>query len=203
MKELLFGTTNQAKLLQVRGALLAAGINVYGISDKGNLPDIVEDGRTASENAKKKAIAYAKALQKIVFSMDNALYLKGLSDDKQPGLHVRRINGTSERPTDEEILRYYSKLIANLGGKIDGYWEYGICIAAPKGQYRETVIRTPRTYVSNPSKVIQPGYPLESLQIDPESGKYMSELTRKEQDIFWQKAIGEKLLEFVKSVDFT
>ncbi|HET7098984.1 MAG TPA: non-canonical purine NTP pyrophosphatase [Patescibacteria group bacterium] len=201
MKEIIFGTTNEAKIKQIKGALSPAGVIVEGIQNKESLPEVVEDGKTAVENARKKAIAYAKTLGKPVFSMDNALYLDGLPPEKQPGLNVRRINGYTERPTDEQMINYYSKLIASLGNRIDGYWEYGVCIAAPDGRYQETIIKTPRIYVSEPSSVIQNGYPLESLQIEPVSGKYMSELTQGEQDMFWQKAIGQPLLEFVQSVN--
>ena len=201
MKELIFGTTNPAKVLQIRGALAPAGIDVNGVVDKSVLPEVVEDGKTANENARKKALAYAKALNKTVFSMDNALYIDGLPDDKQPALNVRRIGGLTAT-TDEEMIEYYSKLIDSLGGKAEGYWEFGICIATSDGEYRETTIRSPRTFVSTPTTNRQAGYPLESIQIDPASNKYIADMTQTEQDTFWQQAIGEKLLEFVKGVKF-
>ena len=201
MREILFGTTNEAKIRQVGGALAPAHIKVRGVANKEILPDVEENGKTAVENARKKALAYAKFLGELVFSMDNALYLEGLPAEKQPGLNVRRINGYTERPTDEQMIAYYSQLIASLGKRINGYWEYGVCIATPDGRYQETIIKAPRIYVSEPSSIIQSGYPLESLQIEPESGKYMSELTQEEQDAFWQKDIGKPLLEFVQSIN--
>lgn len=201
MKKLTFGTTNEAKIKQVRGALAPSGIEVNGVADKSLLPEVVEDGKTANENARKKALAYAKCLGKTVFSMDNALYINGLASDKQPALNVRRIDGHLAT-TDEEMIEYYSKLIESLGGKTEGYWEFGICIATPQGEYRETTIKSPRTFVSTQTTNRQAGYPLESIQIDPTSGKYIADMTQEEQDIFWQQAIGKKLLEFVKSVDF-
>lgn len=200
MKEIVFGTTNEAKIKQVRGALVPAGIAVEGVKDKSILPEVVEDGKTASENARKKSLAYAKALGRTVFSMDNALYFEGLPAERQPGLNVRRINGTSERPTDEQMLEYYSKLIGELGGRINGYWEFGICIANPQGEYEETLIKSPRIFVSEPSKSMVVGYPLESIQIEPESGRYIAEMSQDEQDLFWQNAIGKPLVEFVQNV---
>lgn len=201
IKELIFGTTNHAKVLQIRGVLSPAGINIEGVADKNMLPEVIEDGKTANENARKKALAYAKALNKTVFSMDNALYINGLSDDRQPALNVRRIDGKTAT-TDEEMIEYYSKLIESLGGKAEGYWEFGICIATPEGNYKETTIKSPRTFVSTPTTSRQAGYPLESIQIDPASGKYIADMTQEEQDTFWQQAIGEKLLEFVQSIEF-
>ncbi len=201
IKELIFGTTNEAKIKQIRGALAPAGIDVNGVIDKSMLPEVIEDGKTANENASKKALVYAKALGKTVFSMDNALYINGIANDKQPALNVRRIDGKTAT-TDEEMIEYYSKLIDSLGGKAEGYWEFGICIATPEGDYKETTIKSPRTFVSTPTTNRQAGYPLESIQIDPATGKYIADMTQQEQDIFWQQAIGEKLLKFVKSVEF-
>jgi hypothetical protein len=42
---------------------------------------------------------------------------------------------------------------------------------------------------------------LESIQIDPETGKYISEMTTEEQAEFWQRTLGSKLCSFVKSID--
>ena len=47
--------------------------------------------------------------------MDNNLYIEGLPDEKQPGTHVRRING--KELNDEEMIEYYSKLGNEYGGK--------------------------------------------------------------------------------------
>lgn len=127
MKTIVMGTTNPAKIAQVRDALASAGIHVEGVADKKLLPEVVEDGVTVQENARKKAIAYAKALQKTVLSMDNALFLEGLAPKDQPGIHVRRIGG-SFAATDEELLDHGRKLVESLGGKVIGYWEYGICM---------------------------------------------------------------------------
>lgn len=201
MKKFIFGTTNQAKVLQMRGVLAPAGIDIKGVADKSMLPEVVEDGKTANENARKKALAYAKALNKTVFSMDNALYINGLPDDKQPALNVRRIDGKTAT-TDEEMIEYYSKLIDSLGGKAEGYWESGVCIATPEGEYKEITIISLRKFVSIPTNKRQTGYPLESIQIDPDTDKYIADMTQEEQDLFWQKAIGDKLLEFVKSLEF-
>lgn len=54
MCQLIIGTTNEAKVKQIRGALLPLGIEIKGVEDKSLLPDVKEDGATAQENAKKK-----------------------------------------------------------------------------------------------------------------------------------------------------
>jgi len=202
MKDLIFGTTNPAKIMQIQGALKLLKINVIGLPEFARQISVVEDGETAQINARKKALAYSAAIKQPVLSMDNALFLDGLSSDMQPGIHVRRIGNGKERPSDDELLAYYSKLISHLGERISGRWEYALCYARPDGTSEETTIKSSRVFVSKPSLKTVAGYPLESLQIDMESGKYISEMTQVEQDEFWQRSIGKKLADFVKSLNY-
>ncbi|OGZ03893.1 MAG: hypothetical protein A2648_00625 [Candidatus Lloydbacteria bacterium RIFCSPHIGHO2_01_FULL_41_20] len=199
MKTLTIGTTNPAKIAQIRDALSSVEVVIEGIVDKKVLPPVTEDGRTVQENARKKALTYARALGRIVLSMDNALFLDGLAPENQPGIHVRRIGGL-EASTDTELLEHGVALIGSLGGKTTGYWEYGICIANPEGQIWETTLKTPRVFTSKPSMKVVYGYPLESIQIDPETGMYISEMTAEEQAAFWQKTLGKPLATFVSEV---
>lgn len=197
IKKITVATTNKAKIDQIRGALMPLGIEVVGAE---NLPDIQEIGETALQYAHIKATEYVKQLKTRVLSMDNALYFEGLLEDKQPGLHVRRINKNNYRPTDVELLTYYSSLVLSLGERVNARWEFGICVANQDGICHETTIVSPRIFISTPSKIIVPGYPLESIQIDPGSGKIVSEMTQVQQDTFWQKAIGKQLCEFVATL---
>lgn len=203
--EIIFGTKNEAKVKQVQGALAPISVSVRGLDEHTNIPVVVEDGNTVQENARKKALAYAKALGEAVISMDNALYLDGLKDEEQPGMNVRRIpSSKSERPTDEELLRYYQKLVRNRfpEGKTMSTWHYGVCVATPDGRFREmTVISPPRVFTSTRSTTVIPGYPLESLQTNPATGKYVSEMTREEQDAHWKASIGGPLQTFIRNID--
>lgn len=201
MKEIIFGTTNEAKVNQVRGALLPANITVLGVSPETKLPDIAEDGHTAIENARQKATAYAAALGKPVLSMDNALYINGLAPELQPGLYVRRVDRLGNRPTDADLLNHYSQLFDSLGNNITGYWEYGLCLATPEGKVFEISLKSNRIFTSHPSDILLAGLPLASLSIEPATGKYISELTQDEQDIFWQRQIGDPLLKFLQSIN--
>ncbi|MBU1292090.1 hypothetical protein KKH07_01195 [Patescibacteria group bacterium] len=199
MQQIIVGTKNKAKLAQIKGALASLQLNIVGLSDN-NLPSIEEDGKTAQENAKKKALVYAKVLGQPVLSMDNALYFEGLSDEEQPGINVRRIKGRSDRPTDNELLEYYSKLVEELGDKVNAHWDFAICFAYPDEKVHETTIVSPRIFTSKISSKVIEGYPLESIQIDPKTDKYISEMTQEEQDVFWQEVIGKKLCQFIKSI---
>ncbi|TSA44356.1 hypothetical protein D4R51_03950 [bacterium] len=201
LKKITFGTTNEAKVKQIQGALAPIGVEVVGAINKSSLPP-VEDGKTAQENARKKALTYAKALNTTVLSMDNALYFDELSTEEQPGLNVRRINSNGEKATDEEMRIYYAELIRRFGETTTGHWKFGICAATPEGKFEETTIVSPRIFTSVPSPKTVPGYPLESIQIDPQTEKYISEMSQEEQDLFWQRAIGKPLQDFIKRIEF-
>jgi inosine/xanthosine triphosphate pyrophosphatase family protein len=200
--KLIIGTRNQAKIDQVKSALKGWEIDIDGLPNNINFPPITEDGPTAVANARKKALTYAKLIGQPVFSMDNTLYFEGLSNDHQPGLNVRRIGSGSARLSDLEAVEYYAKIIKSVGDRIVGYWEYGLCLARPDGQTKETTFRSPRTFVSEPSPKVIAGYPLESLQIDPGTGKYSSEVTAEERDKFYQgsETTGQKLRDFIASL---
>ena len=198
---LIIGTKNKAKIEQIKSALNSLNFDIQELPDQ-EFPEISENGKTALDNARLKALAYAKLIGQPVFSMDNALYLEGLDDARQPGTHVRHIGNRKDRPSDQEIIDYYSKLITELGDKIKGYWEYGVCVAAPDGKTQETVFRSSRIFVSCPSSLVIDGYPLESLQIDPDSGKYSSEMTQSEKNTFYleRSVTGQKLREFITNL---
>lgn len=194
---LIIGTKNKAKIEAIKSALQPLGLDVQGLPDQ-EFPEVEEDGQNVSENARGKAIFYSRAISQPVLSIDNALYFDGLAPDKQPGLNTRHIKGRANRLSDAEMLEYYLKLITDLGGRVAGYWEYGVCLAYPDGQNEVMDFKSPRLFVSPASPKMIPGYPLESVQIDPASGRYISEMSKIERDIFWQKTIGQELREFIK-----
>jgi inosine/xanthosine triphosphate pyrophosphatase family protein len=197
MKEVAYGTSNPAKVAQVRDLLQPIGFTVKSLADFDSQITVEEDGKTAEENAVKKAVTYAEELNTTVLSMDVALYFNDLPDDEQPGLHVRRISGKT-RPNDQEMLDYYAALAASMGDRVKGYWRYAFALAWPDGRQESFTHDTPRIFVSKSSDKMVEGFPLESLQIDPISGKYISEMDKEEIAEFWRSSIGIPLIQFIQ-----
>lgn len=197
MNDVIYGTTNPAKVAQVKDVLEPVGFRIRSLADFDKKIVFEEDGHTAEENARKKATAYAQELGEPVLSMDVALYIHGLPDDQQPGLHVRRIEN-NERASDEQLVEYYSKVVSDLGRRVDAYWRYAFALAWPDGKCVSFNHDSPRIFVAQPSKKIVEGYPTESLMLDPDSGKYISELSPDEMADFWRKTVGGPLVTFVK-----
>ena len=100
--KVLFATTNPAKIKKYVDKLKEKDIEILTIKDLGINLKPEETGKNAIENAYIKAKTYYDKTKIISIGMDNNLYIEGLPDEKQPGTHVRRING--KELNDEETL---------------------------------------------------------------------------------------------------
>ncbi|MDD3285663.1 MAG: non-canonical purine NTP pyrophosphatase [Patescibacteria group bacterium] len=198
---LIMGTKNQAKVEQIRGILEALDIDLQ-VLPAGEYDEAAENADNAVENAAAKARHYSSILGLPVLSMDNALYFKDLPNEAQPGINVRRLPGAGSRPSDSQLLHYYKELVASLGGQAEAYWEYGLALAYPDGAVETALVRSPRIFVSQPSLALIPGYPLESIQIDPSSGIYIAAMNAVERTNYWQKSIGRGIRSFIENSRF-
>lgn len=180
MKELLFATGNKSKAKRFTKGLLANDIKVLTLEDVNINIEVEENGTTAIENALIKARAYAKETNLPVFAMDDTLYLENVPEDKQPGMYVRRVNG--KRLTDEEMIEYYSNLAKEYGtnGLITGRWIYGMALISNGHEYTYTWSKENFYITSTPSKIINPGYPLNTISINIKLNKYFTEITEED-----------------------
>ena len=112
--------------------------------------------------------------------MDNNLFIEELPEEKQPGTHVRRING--KELTDEEMIKYYTNLVKENGGKLTAKWVYGMVIYDGKEPKQYTWAKDHFYFVDEPCEKRTPGYPLDSISIMPEYNKYFVELTQEEKN---------------------
>lgn len=180
MKEILFATGNKSKAKRFTKGLLANDIKVLTLEDVPINIEVEENGTTAIENALIKARGYAKETNLPVFAMDDTLYLENVPEDKQPGMYVRRVNG--KRLTDEEMIEYYSNLAKEYGtnGLITGRWIYGMALISNGHEYTYTWSKENFYITSTPSKIINPGYPLNTISINIKLNKYFTEITEED-----------------------
>ena len=149
--------------------LMHLGLGSLRIDERGNHP---------LENARIKALAYYDILQSPVFSCDSGLFIEGLSNKLQPGVHIRRVNG--QELTDEEMLDYYSSLAASLGGKVKAWYKNAICLVLDSQtiyQYDGTDMASEAFYiVSQPHHMRIKGFPLDSLSVHCKKNRYYLDL---------------------------
>lgn len=194
---ILYGTGNPAKLASMQKRLSDLGIELIGLKDvAGKVPDIVEDGTTPLENARKKALGYYRAFGIPVFSCDSGLYLDGVTDEEQPGVHVRTVSG--KYLTDEEMLLHYSSL-ARKYGNLTARYRNAICLVLGEGEVyeamEESMASEPFRITAVPHEKRKAGFPLDSLSVDIKTGKYYYDLAEERLD---QVAVEDGFREFFR-----
>lgn len=151
------------------------GMDVVGLKELGlPIPEVAETGTNPLENAKLKAEKYFETFSMPVFSCDSGLYFDELEKQEQPGIHVRRIKG--KRLTDEEMITYYTDLARSHGGHLTGRYRNAIYfIWDLEHQFwgmDQSIETDPFLLVTKPHPKRNPGFPLDSVSVDPASGKY-------------------------------
>ncbi len=91
MNRIIFATKNKGKLKEINALLAEMNLLVLSMEEAGIVTDVVEDGTTFEENAKKKAIEIMKISNEITLADDSGLevdYLEGA-----PGIYSARYMG--------------------------------------------------------------------------------------------------------------
>ena len=124
---LLIATNNKGKVKEIQDLLKGMDIELVTPSQIGLELDVVEDGKTYTENATKKAIAFAQASNLISLADDSGLEVDAL--DGAPGLYSARYGSSHSLPQNSQnlggvgggsLLSFSDRrkyLISNLQGK--------------------------------------------------------------------------------------
>ena len=193
--KILFATTNPAKVKRYESKLTEKGIELITIKDLDFKLDIDENGKNALENAYIKAKAYYDATKITTIGMDDNLFIEELPEEKQPGTHVRRING--KELTDDEMIEYYTNLAKEYGSKLTAKWVYGMVIYNGKEKKEYTWSKSHFYFVDKPCDKRNLGYPLDSITIVPEYNKYYLDLTKEEKEEYKQNTNINDVINFI------
>ena len=103
-RKVIFATSNEGKMKEVRAILEDLGMEVLSMKEAGIHVDVVEDGTTFEENAKIKAVAIQKVCGEIVLADDSGLEVDYLN--KEPGIYSARYMGedTSYRIKNQSLI---------------------------------------------------------------------------------------------------
>ena len=91
MKKILFATTNEGKMREIRMIMEGSGYEITSLKDAGIKVDIDENGSTFEENALIKANALRPYTDGIILADDSGLEVDYLN--KEPGVHSARYMG--------------------------------------------------------------------------------------------------------------
>mgnify|MGYP003292911631 CR=1 FL=1 len=184
--KILFATTNPAKIIKYFGINNASSedmnknVEVLIIKDFNLNLEVNENGKNAIENACIKAKAYYETTGITTIGMDNNLFIEELPEEKQPGTHVRRVNGKTL--DDNEMIEYYSGLIKKYGGVVKGKWVYGMVVCSEKGESEYMWSRDNFLFTDKPCKKRNPGYPLDSLAVSLSKRRYLAYIAKEEEE---------------------
>ena len=165
--------------------------------DPAALPEVIEDCQDAVGNARTKASAFAVATNRTCLAMDATMRLPDLPTGLQPAPTYAAYRAAACRQPTNEVLDHYTALCTRHGGRLRVQWTFGFAIALPGGGCFDRAVRIDRTLVAPPSARRRRGYPLDSLQKDPATGRYMAELSGSDEEAMWRNSIGSPLRAFV------
>lgn len=103
-RKIIFATSNEGKMKEVRAILEDLGMEVLSMKEAGIHVDVVEDGTTFEENAVIKATGIQKVCGEIVLADDSGLEVDYLN--KEPGIYSARYMGedTSYKIKNQNII---------------------------------------------------------------------------------------------------
>lgn len=142
-RKILIATTNPGKIAEIRAMLdpcSQAGIQWVALSDFPHVGRIEEDGSTFAENARKKALGYAKATGLWTIADDSGLVVDALGGE--PGVKSSRFSG--ERESNRKLLDHknMAKVLKLLQAvpkeKRTARFICCLCLASPKKPLIET-----------------------------------------------------------------
>ncbi len=138
---IVLASRNRSKAGEISALLAPHGFEVVPVSEFADLPEVVEDGESFSENAAKKATEVATAIGQWVIGEDSGLCVDALGG--APGIYSARFSG--EDATDE---RNNDKLLKELtgvpGSKRGAGYVCSIALSDPAGSVRVAVEGTCR-----------------------------------------------------------
>lgn len=177
--KLIYATKNKSKIEHMNKMLTGTSFEVIGLNQVNqDVFEPEENGNTPLENATMKAMGYYNQLKMPVYSTDSALYFEGVEEDDQPGVFIKRINGKDLKGRD--FQKYYIDIANKYGGRIRAKYKNAICVVFDENKiikYSDEPIHSEEFYiVSEPHSYFEEGFPLNSLSIHIESGKYYNDM---------------------------
>ena len=172
--KLLYATGNESKICNMRYRLRGYDIEIVTPKELGIQTDVEETGSTPIENARQKARAYFETAGMPTLAADSGLYIDGIPEDEQPGLHVRRVNGRTL--SGEELIAHYSRLSEKYGGRLRARYKTGLVLLTEKGEYATEIPDDDIFIVSTPNPNRRHrGNPLDAVTVCPANGKYFND----------------------------
>jgi len=181
VKKILVATTNPGKIAELR-SMLDADVDWLGLSDFPGIAEIAEDGRTFAENARKKALGYARATGLWTLADDSGLVVDAL--EGAPGVHSARFSGAKEKDRSlldhKNMLKVLELLEPVPKEKRTARFVCCLCLASPEEVLIETEGRLEGMIAEQ--EIGENGFGYDPIFFVPGIGKTVAQLTREEKN---------------------
>lgn len=172
MKErIIFATTNQGKMREIRLILADLGMEILSMDEAGCHLDIVEDGNTFLENALIKARAVWERAGGIVLADDSGLEVDYIN--REPGVYSARYMG--DAPYSEKNRAIIDRLAGTVGKERSARFVCAIGCILPDGSELHTEASMEGEIAYEPAGAGGFGY--DPILYIPEFGVTSAELT--------------------------
>lgn len=140
-RRIVIATRNAKKGAELRALLAPCGVEVIGLADLPDVPEVVEDGATFAENAAKKAVHVAVHLGCWTLGEDSGLEVDALQG--APGVYSARFSGPGATD-DANNMRLVRELADVPEQQRGARYVCHIAVADPAGDVRLRVEETCR-----------------------------------------------------------
>jgi XTP/dITP diphosphohydrolase len=180
-RKILVATTNPGKIAELR-VMLDFDVEWVGLSDFPGINEVKEDGKTFAENARKKALGYAKQTGLWTIADDSGLVVDALGG--APGVKSARFSGGKE--TDRKLLdhRNMAKVLKLLKGmpkeKRTARFVCCLCLASSEKVLAETEGRLEGVIAEEEAG--ENGFGYDPIFFVPHLNKTVAQLSREEKN---------------------
>lgn len=181
--KILVATTNPGKIAELR-AMLGTDLQWLSLADFDEIPEIVEDGATFAENARKKALGYAGATGVWTIADDSGLVVDAL--DGAPGVRSARFSGNKQDDVDTTLVDHLNivKVLELLKGvpqeQRKARFVCRLCLASPEKVLLETE-GTLEGLITD-EEIGDQGFGYDPIFFVPHLNKTVAQLTREEKN---------------------
>jgi len=180
-KTILVASTNPGKIAELR-AMLDFDVEWVALSELAGISKIEEDGLSFAENARKKAVGYAKATGLWTIADDSGLVVDALGGE--PGVKSARFSG--EKEADRKLLDHknMTKVLGLLEGvpreKRTARFVCHLCLASPEKILAETEGKLEGLIAE--SQIGENGFGYDPIFFVPHLNKTVAQLSREEKN---------------------
>jgi XTP/dITP diphosphohydrolase len=181
--KILVATTNRGKIAELQ-AMLGTELRWLSLADFDEMPEVVEDGATFAQNARKKALGYAKAAGVWTIADDSGLVVDALGG--APGVKSARFSGDKSDGTDRTLIdhRNIAQVLELLKGvpreQRTARFVCRLCLASPETVLIETE-GTLEGLITN-EEIGANGFGYDPILFVPHLNKTVAQLTREEKN---------------------